>query len=71
MSTFFGFVSITAICGTLLALSMMILVSLPHSPLRTMLIQIFGWVFAAFCALLPFAGRHPAGGVSRSVRVRG
>src|ERR1700681_4493802 len=51
MSTFFGLISIIAMCGTLLALSMMILVSLPQSPLRTMLIQVFGWVFAAFCAL--------------------
>ena len=51
MSTFFGLISIVAMCGTLLALSMMILVSLPQSPLRTMLIQVFGWVFAAFCAL--------------------
>lgn len=51
MSTFFGLLGIMAVCGTLLALSMMILVSLPQSPLRAMLIQVFGWMFAAFCVL--------------------
>ncbi len=40
-----------AVCGTILAGAMMILVNMPHSPLRDLLVQIVGWLFAVFCAI--------------------
>ncbi|HEY4309152.1 MAG TPA: DUF1232 domain-containing protein [Pirellulales bacterium] len=43
--------SLMATCGTVLFLALMILISLPHSPLRDMLVQIVGWVFALFCGV--------------------
>ena len=51
MSTFFGFAAVIAVCGSSLALALMILVSLPQSPLRAALVQIFGWLFAGFCVI--------------------
>jgi uncharacterized membrane protein YkvA (DUF1232 family) len=42
--------SVVAICGAALTIAMLVAVSLPQrSPIRSALIQIFGWVFAAFC----------------------
>jgi uncharacterized membrane protein YkvA (DUF1232 family) len=49
MSAFVTLISIIAICGSALTLTMLILVSLPQSKLRAALVQIFGWLFAAFC----------------------
>ncbi len=40
-----------AVCGTILAAAMMILINMPHSPLRDLLVQIVGWLFAVFCAI--------------------
>ena len=37
-----------AVCGTILAGAMMILINMPHSPLRDLLVQIVGWLFADF-----------------------
>ena len=51
MGTFLGLISVIAICGSALTLTMLILVSLPQSPLRAALVQVFGWVFAAFCLI--------------------
>jgi len=52
MSSFFGMVNLLITCGTLLAISMMVLLSLPESRLRDVAIQIVGWLFAAFCAFV-------------------
>jgi uncharacterized membrane protein YkvA (DUF1232 family) len=49
--SFFGMLTAFAVCGTILAGAMMILVNMPHSPLRDLLVQIVGWVFAVFCAI--------------------
>lgn len=49
--SFFGMLSVFAICGSMLAIAMMVLVSMPQSPLRNLLVQLFGWTFAALCAL--------------------
>jgi uncharacterized membrane protein YkvA (DUF1232 family) len=49
--SFFGMLSMLALCGTILALAMMVLVSLPSSPLRDLLVQVVGWLFAVFCAI--------------------
>ena len=51
MGTFFGVISIVALCGTLLTIAMLVAVSLPQSPLRAALVQVLGWVFVAFCVL--------------------
>lgn len=48
---FFTMLSIFAFCGTMLALAMMVLANKPHSPLRDLLVQVVGWVFAIFCAI--------------------
>jgi uncharacterized membrane protein YkvA (DUF1232 family) len=48
---FFTFLAVLALCGTALAVAMMVLVNMPKSPLRDMLVQIVGWLFAVFCAL--------------------
>lgn len=37
--------------GTVLALAMMVLVALPQSKLRDVLIQIVGWTFALYCGV--------------------
>ena len=37
-----------AVCGTILAGAMMILINMPHSPLRDLLVQIVGWFFAVY-----------------------
>ena len=49
--SFFGMLTALAVCGTILAGAMMILINMPHSPLRDLLVQIVGWLFAVFCAI--------------------
>ena len=51
MSNFFHMIDLLITCGTLLAFGMMVLISLPESKLRDVLIQIVGWVFAIFCGV--------------------
>ncbi len=51
MSSFFQMIEVLAVCGVVLLLTLMVLVNLPQSPLRALLIQIFGWTFAAFCGV--------------------
>jgi uncharacterized membrane protein YkvA (DUF1232 family) len=51
MGTFLGLISVIAICGSVLTLTMLILVALPQSKIRAALLQVFGWVFAAFCLI--------------------
>ena len=49
MASFFQVIEFMIVCGSILALAMMILVNMPQSPLRSLLIQVFGWLFALFC----------------------
>ena len=49
--SFFTLLAILALFGTALAITMMILMNMPHSPLRDLCVQIVGWVFAIFCAI--------------------
>jgi uncharacterized membrane protein YkvA (DUF1232 family) len=51
MSSFFHMIDLLITCGTLLAFGMMVLISLPQSGLRDVMIQIVGWVFALFCGV--------------------
>lgn len=39
------------LCGTILALAMLVLVSLPQSKLRDCIMPVVGWGFALFCGL--------------------
>jgi uncharacterized membrane protein YkvA (DUF1232 family) len=48
---FLTFIAVLALLGTALAIAMMVLVNMPHSPLRDLLVQIVGWCFAVFCAI--------------------
>jgi len=43
--------SVFALCGTASAITLMVLANKPHSPLRDLIVQVLGWVFAAFCAI--------------------
>jgi len=49
--SFFGMICVLALCGTSLAAAMMVLVSLPHSPMKDLLVQVVGWLFAILCAI--------------------
>jgi uncharacterized membrane protein YkvA (DUF1232 family) len=49
--SFFTLIAVLAMCGTILCVAMLVLVNLPHSPLRDLLVQIVGWAFAIFCAI--------------------
>jgi len=51
MESVFGVIRLLLLCGTALTLALMVLVSLPQSKLRDMLVQIVGWLFAAFCGV--------------------
>jgi uncharacterized membrane protein YkvA (DUF1232 family) len=48
--SFLTFLAVLAFFGTVLALAMMWLVNMPQSPLRDVLVQVIGWLFACFCA---------------------
>jgi uncharacterized membrane protein YkvA (DUF1232 family) len=48
---FFSFLAVIALCGTALAIAMLWLVNMPRSPLRDLLVQVVGWLFAIFCAI--------------------
>jgi uncharacterized membrane protein YkvA (DUF1232 family) len=47
----FSFLAVLALCGTALAIAMLWLVNMPRSPLRDLLVQVVGWLFAIFCAI--------------------
>ena len=43
-------IGIFIICGTVLLLALMVLVAIPQSRLRDVLLQVVGWLFAGGCA---------------------
>jgi uncharacterized membrane protein YkvA (DUF1232 family) len=43
-------IGIFIICGTVLLLALMVLVAIPQSRLRDILLQVVGWLFAGSCA---------------------
>ncbi|MBX3412814.1 MAG: DUF1232 domain-containing protein [Pirellulales bacterium] len=43
-------IGIFIICGTILLLALMVLVAIPQSRLRDVLLQVVGWLFAGGCA---------------------
>jgi uncharacterized membrane protein YkvA (DUF1232 family) len=49
--SFFGMICVLALCGTALAAAMMVLVSLPNSPIKDLLVQVVGWLIAILCAI--------------------
>lgn len=50
MSNFFEIVRLLVVCGTLLCGAFLVLLAMPNSKLRQVLMPVFGWAFAAFCA---------------------
>jgi uncharacterized membrane protein YkvA (DUF1232 family) len=48
---FLTFLAVLAFFGTVLMLAMLWLVNMPRSPVRDMLVQVVGWLFAIFCAI--------------------
>ncbi len=50
MQTVFGIIQTMFWCGTFLAVTIAILLSLPQSKLREFLLPIIGWCVAVFCA---------------------
>ncbi len=51
MSDIFGTIRILILCGSVLFLAFMVLLSLPQSPLRGVVLQLVGWVLAVFCGV--------------------
>lgn len=49
MSEVFGVIKLVILCGSVLLLALMILVSMPRSKTRDVLVQVVGWAFAFFC----------------------
>lgn len=48
MTDIFGTIRILILCGSVLFLAFMILLSLPQSPLRAVVLQLVAWVLAVF-----------------------
>lgn len=51
MSGVFGMVQVAILCGSILVLAFLVLLSLPKSKLRAVLMPIVGWTLAIFCTL--------------------
>jgi len=51
MQTISGVLQTMLICGTLLGIASLVLLSLPQSELRAFLLPIVGWGIAIFCGL--------------------
>lgn len=49
MSEVFGLIKVVIVCGSVLLLALMVLVSMPRSRMRDVLVQVVGWAFALFC----------------------
>jgi uncharacterized membrane protein YkvA (DUF1232 family) len=49
MNTFFGLLSVMAICLSLLIAMVIVVAHLPNSPVRTFLVQVCGWATTALC----------------------
>lgn len=47
----YGLLSCVVICATLLAGALMVLVSMPHSPIRDLMVRVCGWLFTLLCAV--------------------
>jgi uncharacterized membrane protein YkvA (DUF1232 family) len=47
--TFFGMISVLLICITCGFVALLVLASLPHSPVRDLLLQLVAWLFAGTC----------------------
>jgi uncharacterized membrane protein YkvA (DUF1232 family) len=51
MSEMFGVIRLLVLCGTILSLAFVVLLAMPKSKLRAVLMQVVGWGMAAFCVL--------------------
>lgn len=51
MSDFMALLQVLALCGFLLVLAFLILLALPQSKLRAVLMPIVGWSLAIFCGI--------------------
>jgi uncharacterized membrane protein YkvA (DUF1232 family) len=49
MSSVFGIIGLVIKCGTVLLLAFAVLLAMPKSKLRAVLMQIVGWAVVAFC----------------------
>ena len=51
MQSLLGMIQLLLLCGTVLTLAFVVLLSLPKSELRTFLMPIVGWAMAIFCGI--------------------
>jgi uncharacterized membrane protein YkvA (DUF1232 family) len=51
MQSLFGIIQLMFVCGTILAATFAVLLSLPESKLRDFLMPIIGWCVAIFCGI--------------------
>ncbi len=51
MQSLFGIIQLMFVCGTILAATFAVLLSLPQSRLRDFLMPIIGWCVAIFCGI--------------------
>jgi len=51
MQSLFGIIQVMFVCGTILAVTFAVLLSLPESKLRDFLMPILGWCVAIFCGI--------------------
>lgn len=51
MSDVLAVIKLLISCGTVLSLAFVVLLALPKSKLRAVVLQIVGWVFVVFCGI--------------------
>ena len=51
MPSLFGIIQLMLVCGTILAATFALLLSLPQSKLRDFLMPVIGWCVAIFCGI--------------------
>lgn len=52
MDAFFGFLKVLAVCATLFFVVFLVLLALPKSQLRSLVLEFFGWITAGGSAVL-------------------